>query len=145
MTQIFVFSYDFCCSSVNGIILLFSKLISWLRALARIHSIFFTHIFARIFYLRIHHAWYINWFFFFRYFVIFVNAITVNNRKISCTFKNIWCLSFLDFLYLLQTLRYFVYYLDFTENILILFCHYFYIHYEKLNLHTVITFFSLLT
>ena len=47
-----------------------------------------------------------------------------------------WYLGFLDFLYLLQTLRYILTYLDSTE-ISILF---FNIQKEKINLHTLISF-----
>ena len=45
---------------------------------------------------------------------------------------------FLDFLFLLQTLQYILTYLDSTENTLIWFCYSFYIHYEKINLYTLI-------
>ena len=50
---------------------------------------------------------------------------------------------FFYFLYLLQTLQYILTYLDSTENILILFCHSFYIHKKKINLYTLISFYLL--
>ena len=55
---------------------------------------------------------------------------TVNNRKTKCFLKIYDILGFLDFLYLLQTLRYIFIILtclDSIENILILFFHSFYI------------------
>ena len=52
-------------------------------------------------------------------------------------------LVFLNFLYLLQTLQNILTYLDSIENILILFCHYFHNHLEKVNLYTLINFYLL--
>ena len=49
-------------------------------------------------------------------------------------------LAFLDFQNTLQTLQCILTYLDSIENIFILFCHSFYIHFEKLNSYTLINF-----
>ena len=68
---------------------------------------------------------YLNWYFLFKYFDIFMTTLTVSNRKTSCFLKN---LVSLYFLYVLQTLQYTLNCLDSIQYILILFCHLFYIH-----------------
>ena len=68
---------------------------------------------------------YLNWYFLFKYFDIFMTTLTASNRKTSCFLKN---LVSLYFLYVLQTLQYTLNCLDSIQYILILFCHLFYIH-----------------
>ena len=50
---------------------------------------------------------------------------------------------FFYFFYIFQTLKYVLTYLGPIEEILILPCHYFDIHYEKVNLYTLINFYLL--
>ena len=56
-----------------------------------------------------------------------MTTLIVNNRKTYYFLKINDILVFLNFLYLLQTLQYILTYLHSIENILILFCHSFYI------------------
>ena len=52
-----------------------------------------------------------------------MTTLTVNNGKIECFFLNMLVnmLVFIVFLYLLQTLQYILTYLDFIENVSVLF------------------------
>ena len=69
-----------------------------------------------------------------------MTTVTVNNRKTYLKKKIHDVLVVLGFLDLLKTLQYILTYLGSIENILILFCHSFYIYSKKINLHTLINF-----
>ena len=57
-----------------------------------------------------------------------MTTLTVNKKRVNLFLKVYDDLVFVNFLYLLQTLRYIITYLNSMENILILFWHSFYIH-----------------